>query len=244
MRRTARTGVPHYTYRGEKTEEKTIYRRLAIIGGVTLILLVVIWFWGISFIRILGALGTNDSESTNQANFETPLQKPSITSLPEFTNKEKITITGTTTTGVSVTLYVEGVQVGKTIADISGAFTFVDVTLKNGLNFIKLVASNTSGQTQENTELITLDKTKPKLQITAPSDDQIFPKGTKKVTVKVKTDPDSEVFVNSIQAITNQDGKFSHVLSVSKGTNKIEATSTDKAGNTRTIKITIVVSTE
>ena len=242
MKRTARVGVPHYTYRGEKTEEKTIYRRLAIIGGITLILLLVTWFWGISFVRILGALGTTDSEDTNQVGFETPLQKPSITSLPEFTNKEKITISGATSPEAALTLFVNGIQSGNTTANGSGGFTFVNVNLKDGLNLLKIRATNTSGGTQENTELITLDKTKPKLEITTPSDDQIFPKNTKNVTIKGKTDPESEVYVNLIQAVTDQDGKFTHVLSLSTGENKIEVKSTDQAGNIKTVKISVIVS--
>jgi hypothetical protein len=242
MKRTVRVGVPHYTYRGEKAEEKTVYRRLAIIGGITVILLLVVWFWGITFVRILGALGTNESENTSQFSFEIPLQEPSITSLPEFTNKEKITISGKTTAEVNVTLFVNGVQVSNTIADVSGGFSFVNVSLKNGLNFVKVAASDASGATQDTTEFITLDKTKPTLEISTPSDGQVFPKKTKKVSVKGRADPDSDVFINSIQAITDQNGNFTYSLTVSKGENKIEIKATDKAGNTKTQKLTIILS--
>ncbi|MCH7541983.1 hypothetical protein IH981_04395, partial [Patescibacteria group bacterium] len=58
---------------------------------------------------------------------------------------------------------------------------------------------------------------------------------------KGKTDPDSIVLVNSIQAILDKDGNFSHVVTVTKGENEIEVRTTDEAGNSKIIKLSVSV---
>jgi len=233
--------VPHYTYRQDKTEEKTLYRRLAIIGGITIILLIALAFWGVTFISIIGRLGTKGEDETTRISFEIPLQKPSLTSVPEFTNKDEITISGTTTSEASLVLYVNGTQISRTIADTSGNFSFIDVSLKEGLNLIKVIASNAAGDNQEERVLITLDKIKPELKITSPTNGQSFPKDTDTITIKGVTEPDSTVLINSIQGTLDQDGNFAYTLSVTVGKNKIEVKSTDKAGNSNIEKLSITV---
>ncbi len=242
MKRNLRTAIPHYTYKQKHTTDKKIYRRLAIIGGLTVVLILAIWFWGITFVSILGFLGADEADTSNQPGFELPLRKPTIEELPEFTKKESITISGSSNTEVTLTLFVNGSETGKTIADAGGNFSFVDVTLKEGLNLIKVIATNDEEETQEQTSLITLDKTKPELNITSPLEGQTFPKDTESITVNGKTEADATVLVNLIQSITNADGGFSNIISVKPGENKIEIKSTDQAGNVKTEKLTITVS--
>ena len=241
MKRSVRVGVPQYTYRQANTQEKLIYRRLAIIGGLTLVLLLIIWLWGLTFIRIIGALGTKNLDETPQNNIDLPLLKPTFSNLPESTNQDKITISGSTTADMSVTIFVNGTQVSKTVTDASGNFSFVDVSLKEGTNIIKVVASDKAGGTEEQRAVITLDKQPPNLQISSPLDGQIFPKDTKTITIKGTTEPDSPVFINSIQAILDRDGNFSYNLDVQAGENKIEVKATDKAGNAKAINLTVSV---
>lgn len=241
MKRPVRAGVPAYTYKQDKTEEKTIRRRLFIVGGLTLVLILIIWFWGVTFVQIIGALGINETESDTVTTIEIPLQKPNLQDLPEFTNKEKITISGTTSPALNLTLLVNGTQVGKTLSDKNGSFSFINVQLKEDINLIKVIASKEGGETQETRALITLDKTKPQLIINSPVNGQTFPKETSSITIKGKSEADAIVMVNSIQAILDQDGNFSYTLSISSGENKIEITAADKAGNVSTEKLTVTV---
>lgn len=242
MKRNIRTGIPHYTYKQKHAPDKKIYRRLAIIGGLTVVLILAIWFWGVTFVSILGFLGNDEVDNNNQPGIELPLRIPTIEELPEFTKNESITISGSSNAEVALTLFVNGSETGKTTADAGGNFSFVDVALKEGLNLLKIVATNDDEETQEQTSLITLDKTKPDLSITTPKEGEIFPDDTESIVVKGKTESEATVLVNLIQAITNADGSFSHTISVSSGENKIEIKSTDQAGNVRTEKITVTVS--
>jgi hypothetical protein len=245
MKRDSRAGVPAYTYRQVNKEEKLIYRRLAIIGGLTLVLLLIVWFWGLTFIRIIGWLGTRNSQnnSSTQTDYEIPLQKPILYDLPEFTNQDKITISGSSSTDASITITVNGNEIGKTTADASGGFSFADVPLKAGTNLIKVTASNKTGQTAEEKALIILDKQPPDLQVSQPTDHQNLPKDTKNITIKGTAEAESTVFVNSIQAMTDQNGNFSYILDLSPGENKIEVKAVDKAGNNKIINLTVAVET-
>jgi len=241
MKRNLRTRIPHYTYKQKNTTDKKIYRRLAIIGTLTMVLFLAIWFWGVTFINILGFLGTDETDDSTPLSFELPLRKPEIEELPEFTNKESLTISGSSNAEVALTLFVNGTKTGETTADSGGNFSFVNVALKEGLNLLKVVATNSKEETQEQTSLITLDKTKPDLNIESPKNGETFPDDTKTITVKGKSEPDATILVNLIQAITNADGSFSYILTIAPGENKIEIKSTDKAGNVRTEKLTVVI---
>ena len=241
MKRNLRNQIPHYTYKQKHTTDKKIYRRLAIIGALTIVLFLAIWFWGVTFINILGFLGADESDNSTRLSLELPLRKPVVEELPEFTNKESITISGSSNAEVTLTLFVNGTESGKTTADTGGKFSFVNVALKEGLNLLKVVATNTKEETQEQTSLITLDKTKPDLNITSPKNGETFPDDTKSIIITGKSEPNATVLVNLIQAITNADGSFSYVLVVTPGDNKIEIKSTDQAGNVVTEKLTVIV---
>jgi len=242
MKRSARVGVPQYSYRHTNIQEKQIYRRLTIIGGLTLVLLLIIWLWGLTFIRIIGGLGTKPTQDdSSQNNISLPLQKPTLSDLPEFTNQDKITISGTANAEANIALTVNGIQVSKTVADASGFFSFADISLKDGLNIIKVTASNKAGESQEEKALVTLDKQPPNLVVSTPSDGQTFPKDTKVVTIKGTSESDATVFVNSMQTILDQNGGFTYSLDVSAGETKIEVKATDKAGNNKVINLKVVV---
>src|SRR3990167_1251897 len=241
MKRPLRAGVPAYTYKQDKTEEKNIYRRLAIIGGITVVLLFILWFWGIAFIRIIGTLGTNNNDSISKPRIEIPLQPPSLGDFPEFTNKDKISLSGTTSPQAKLKLIVNGAEASSTIADTGGNFSFVDVSLKDGINILKVKASNSSGEGKETRVLITLDKTKPSLTVISPTNGQGFPKNTTTISIKGKTDPDATVLINSIQAITDKDGNFSYDLSASPGSINIEITASDEAGNAESQKLVVTI---
>ena len=229
-----------YTYSHFKTERNNVYHRLFLFIGVAIVLLLVVWFWGLTFIQILGFLGTNDNDQQIEQNFSYPLLKPVISTLPDFTNKGRITISGLTSNEVQVTLFVNGLEVGTTSSDSRGNFTFIDITLKDGLNFIKVIARDKSGESKDEKSIITLDKKPPKLEITEPKEGQRFDK-TKKITIRGISETDARIFINSIQTTLNQSGNFTYILGVTPGKNKIEIKATDKAGNIEQISLTIFI---
>ena len=239
MNKRTRLNAPTYSYRQFRTEEKKLYRRLALLLGIIVITVLALWFWGTTFIQIIGALGnTGNSEISTGLNI--PLIKPVVHSLPEFTNKGKITFSGFTSSDAQVVLLINGVEVSKTTADETGNFTFVDVTLREGLNFVKFFSEYNGEKSNEETALITLDRQPPTLQITSPNDGEILSKTTT-ITVKGSTEPGAKVFINSIQSTLDQSGGFTYILSVKTGDNKINIKATDKAGNTKEVRLVVTI---
>jgi len=241
MKRDARIGVPAYTYRQNKSEDQLIYKKLAVISGITLVILLIIWFWGVFFLQLIGGLWSTPSEDVENNNITLPLLKPNLASLPEVTNKAKINISGTTTSGTEVTLFLNGLEADKTSADASGSFVFEGTTLKEGLNLIKVVVTNEAGETAEDKTTVTLDKTPPKLVVSKPTDGQQFEAKTTKITINGTSEPQTTVLVNAIQAPVNADGSFTYTLTVRSGENKITIKATDEAGNSKSIELTVKI---
>ncbi len=244
MKRKPRHSVPHYTYRqSTKSEERIIYRRVGIAILAVAVFLAVLWFWGTSFINLLGFLSKPEEPTSAPPTFDLPITKPALKPLPEATNSEKITVEGTTSASQEVTLESSTGTI-KTIAETDGSFSFEGVTLKKGLNLIKVFVLDSTGNKLEESFVITFDNTKPLLEITQPKDGQTFPSSTKSIKVVGKTEEKAIVFINNIQAIVNPQGQFSFNYPAQEGTVKLEIKATDLAGNTEKTTLTVIVSKE
>lgn len=236
-----RDSVPQYTYRQSlKKDEVKTYKRIALIITGFLVVVLIIWFMGTTFINALSFLSNGNTGSSNQnTNLSLPLLTPKLEALPEATNSDTITIFGETTSDVDVTLSVNGKEVDETQADTTGNFKFENVKLTVGDNLVKVVAKNELNEKEEFTATVKLDKTKPPLALTSPVDGSTLPATTQNINVAGSTEPDAVVHVNGSQAVVDSNGKFTFNLSLSPGVNQIEASSTDLAGNITTVKLSV-----
>lgn len=159
---------------------------------------------------------------------------PTIYSLPIYTNKPKISVTGNGEPGAVVTLNLNGSKVGDQLVGNDGSFVFNDVSLKVGLNtFTTKQAIDTSESPESSPEYIQLDTTLPKLTVDKPSDGTST--GSQYVYVSGKAEVGSYVMINDHQAVVNTDGTFNGVAQLQSGDNKVTITDTDAAGNKTTI---------
>ena len=242
MRRKARKSVPHYTYReSSKQSEKLIYKRIGIVSLATIIIGTIIWFWGTSFINLLGILAKPAEQLEAVPTLSIPISKPAIKPLPEATNDKSITVEGSTSGGEEVFLEgPEGLQ--STVSESNGSFSFTKVALKSGLNLLKVYVRDTDGNKLEESFVITYDNKPPQLDIIQPKDGQIYPGVTKTIEILGKTEEESIVFINELQAIVNPGGQFTFNYPVKKGTNTLKIKATDKADNTKEDSLTVIVS--
>lgn len=238
-----RDSVPQYSYRHSlKKDEVKTYKKIALIITGFFVVLVIIWFMGTAFINALTFLSNGTpKDSSKTSNLTLPLLAPKLDALPEAINTDTITVFGETTSEVSVTLMVNGKEVGKTKADTGGDFKFEGVKLVVGNNLIKVIAENTDNEREETSASIKLDKTRPGLALTNPVDGASLSSSTKTVNVSGTTEADAVVHINGSQAVVDSSGKFTFTQPVSAGPNQIEATSTDLAGNITTVKVTVTV---
>lgn len=237
------SSLPQYTYRQSVKKENTkIYRRVALIIATSFVILLVVWFMGVTFLGFVGNIANgNKPDNTPKKTSNLPLQTPSIDKLPSVTSTSKIIVSGSTSANVSVDLSVNSKALNQITSDSSGSFQFSDVNLEPGLNLIKVTASDDAGKNAESSTTITLDTTKPALAIATPVDGASYPSTTKTVTVSGTTEPQAKVFVNNSQSVVDSTGKFSYNLPVVAGANTIEVKSTDQAGNITTATVTITV---
>ncbi len=240
----SRLPVPQYSYRQSiKKEDREVYRRIALILTAFFVILLILWFTGTNFINALGILsrGSTQSNQTTTSDSDLPLLVPELEKLAESINIDTITISGETTSEVSVTLFLNTKEISQTKADTTGSFVFEKVKLIEGLNLIKVVAENSKGEEKESSATITLDKTKPNLFINKPSEGTTFPANTNSISVSGTTEPNAVVHVNSFQAVVDLKGSFSLNLPVTPGNNTLDFSSVDAAGNVNNIKLSISV---
>lgn len=240
----SRLPVPQYSYRQSiKKEDREIYRRIALILTAFFVILLILWFTGTNFINALGILSRGGTQNNQKVSRDSdlPLLAPELEKLPESINLETINISGSTTSEVTVKLFINTKEISKTKADTTGNFVFEKVKLIEGLNLIKVVSENSKGEKKETSTTITLDKTKPNLFINSPSDGTIYPANTKTVNVSGTTEPNAVVHVNSFQAVVDQKGSFSLNLPVTPGVNSLDFSSVDAAGNVNNIKLSVSV---
>ncbi|QQG40491.1 MAG: cadherin-like beta sandwich domain-containing protein [Candidatus Levyibacteriota bacterium] len=170
---------------------------------------------------------------------------PVLDALPSATNSATIAISGSALENQTIQLFLNGEKEDEKKVDKKNTFSFADIQLKQGENFIqaKAIQNDPSSKQQEsdfsNSYTIIFKKDAPALNLESPNDKQSFGKDDKTVTVKGKTDTGTQITVNDLWAIVDNEGKFSYDLPLQNGENKIKVIATDEAGNKTEKEITV-----
>jgi len=171
-------------------------------------------------------------------------QAPSIQILSPanlgVTNLTPVTINGTVS-DANATVTVDGVSVPQS----GGAFSAA-VPLVEGLNVLTAVATNAAGISSTATLEVTLDTTPPHVAINSPANGSVFTASAVTVTglandvvVGTVNLQDLQVKVNGIAAqVANRNFSALNVP-LALGPNTIQATGTDKAGNSATTSVVV-----
>lgn len=232
--------------RRSRTVDKQMKKQLILSGIGIVILLFLIFKYGIVVIQSIGNFSSSlqQPETSNSSTQNTPqavLRPPQLDTIPQATKNPTITITGTASdTGGSVQIYVND-NLAKTVS-VSGdsSFTANNIPLSEGENDIKAnykKDGKTSDFTQEYTIQYANDA--PTLTISSPSDQQQFTRGDQEITVTGKTDPDSSVTVNGFRAVVDNQGNFSYYLQLKDGDNQITVEADNPAGLSTKQQITV-----
>ena len=211
----------------ERQSKRTL---ILSVVGIVLIGLALLKF-GIPLIADLGFLSSqivpkNETKKTDKE--DVYLSPPSLDPLPSATNVEGIEVSGNSTTGENVVIYLNGSKFGESrIQD--GSFS-LNVKLSEGANIIKAKAISEEKES-EFSDSISIDfrKNPPDLSIESPSDGETTKESS--FNVRGKTDVGSRVTVNDFWAIVNSKGDFSYKLALREGENEVKVVATDEAGN-------------
>ncbi len=155
---------------------------------------------------------------------------PDLDGLPKATKEKLLRIGGSSISGLTVYVYLNGSKEAEVKADENGDFE-TNIELTDGENIIKAKALKGASESEFSPSQTVSYKIKgPELSIDSPSDGAQI-SGANPIEVKGKSDPDSSVIVNDFQAILNNQNEWSYFLTLKGGDNEIKVVSTDGAGN-------------
>lgn len=156
---------------------------------------------------------------------------PSLDGLPKATKEKFLRVGGSSVSGLTIHIYLNGAKETEAKADENGDFE-TKIELTDGENIVK--AKAVKGETESDfssSQTVAYKIKGPELTIDSPSDGSQV-SGSNPFEIKGKSDPDSSVIVNDFQAITNSRGEWSYMITLKGGDNEIKVVSTDAAGNT------------
>lgn len=225
----------------EKQTRKQIIISLLGIGVVLFLLL----RFGPSLIGGIGDIifkvkgGGNEVNKISSRDY---IEPPSLDPISPPNSDGKITVSGQTSyTDATIEIVVNDTSYEDIAVESDGKFKKENIALFEGDNTVKArVKKGDKASDFSNETIVKYAKSEPKIDISAPSDGQIFTKADQQITVSGKTDnPDNIVTVNGFRAIVNSDGSFSYYLKLNDGDNtiSIEATNTTDKKTKKEIKV-------
>ena len=163
-------------------------------------------------------------------------------------NEDTVTFNGTALPGATVTITIDGVEVGTVTADQNGAWEWESPAFDDGDYTVEVTSVNEVDEPQTASRSITIDTTPPSLGLTSPADGESFPedgvlRGTSEPGATV------QVFVNGTQVgetTADENGEWTFELPEGTDTSSggsLRVTSTDEAGNTTSIEREVAPST-
>lgn len=162
---------------------------------------------------------------------------PPVLNIPyEATNTAHIDIRGYAIPHTKISIYIDDNLRDSTGSSAEGSFEIKNISLSLGTNNIygKTMEDDQQSLPSKTIKLI-YDNEKPSLEIAEPEDGKTIQGGDKKVTIRGKTEPQAQVFVNDSRVITSADGTFSADLELNDGDNILTIKAIDQASNTTEI---------
>ncbi|GAM10888.1 bacillopeptidase F precursor [Geobacter sp. OR-1] len=158
------------------------------------------------------------------------------------TNNATLNVSGTATAINGIT----SVTVNGTAVTLAQDNSFsTAVTLQQGKNTIATVATDNAGLTTTDSRSITLDTTSPVTTITSPADNSTLAAASVTITGTVDKSATVQATVNSgsPQSAAMDGNTFTIIVNLADGSNTITVSATDLAGNSASIKRTVVSDT-
>jgi len=216
-------------------EERRNIRKAVLFVFLTIGALTLLFFVGIpllgKFAAFVSDLAKSDKAITSDD--KTPPAPPRFNTFPDFTNQDKVNLTGTTEPGTTVKLTFNG-DGQEALSDKDGNFSF-NLDLAAGDNLFTAIAVDPAGNLSQQTKdfKIVYDNKPPDLTIDSPPDgSQFFGSKQRQVTIQGTTEIQSQITINDRVVVVDDDGKFQFTTTLSEGENKFTVKSVDAAGNT------------
>lgn len=219
-----------------KFEEKRQERKIigSLIGIIAIFLFLVIF--GVKILTAFSILvdniknGSKKSTTTTQNQLILP---PELDPLPSATNSASIIITGKGTAGLTAILNINQLDTRETKVGDDGSFKFTSVPLTSGINSFTTKLADDKKNVSTDSEILTITyiKSKPKLELSSPSDGAKVTGEQNTIAVTGQTDDSNTVTINGRFVVVKNDGSFSYDFPLSEGDTTLKIIATDIAGN-------------
>lgn len=214
----------------DKQSKKQFY--ISVVGIIVILFL--FFRFGLAIIGDVASFVSGfgrEEEIGKRPNAEIPLTPPLLDDLPEATDKQTLTISGTTSVSDGeVEIFVNERLKDTVILRNSNTFE-TELNLVEGENVIQVRITQDGRKGELSGEYrISYLKDKPKLEISSPSDLQTFKKEDQAITVKGTTQSENTVTVNDLVAIVDSSGTFSISINLVEGENQLKIAVQNPAG--------------
>ena len=219
----------------QRLEEKRNIRRAFILISGTIILVVLIFKWGVPILaRISGVIGdlTSSGKPVDKRDFIPP-GPPILMIQYEATSSAKIKIRGQSEPEVTVFLTQNKNDPVNVLAGNDGGSEFSDIKLNEGNNSFVAIAIDEAGNKSLASEKmqVVFDDKPPLLEVESPSDRQVISDKPGRIEIKGRTDAGTRLSINDRILIVNQEGAFTGFYSLAAGENLLIINAVDNAGN-------------
>lgn len=218
---------------------------VTVTSIIILIVILIVFFFtvgiklllnGSAFIASIGTKKTTTQPLNKKEDF---IGNITIDEIPTATNSATIHIEGSVLNFDKVALYLNGDKVKDiSITDSDQFTTDIDGLAKGDNTFYALGrSSQSSASEQSNTFTVLFKNEKPKLEIKDPQDNS----KTNKQEISINGTTDKEVFVrvNDSPIVVDAQGNFTTLIRLKDGSNTINISAHDIAGNVETKNITV-----
>lgn len=217
-----------------RIEERQLRKRTfwAIAGSVGILLF--LGLFGVklleSFSLLLDKLHPSLPNTQPQSVLILP---PTLDPLAQATNSASLIITGKGQPDLVVILYADDAEAKKGKVDKDGTFSLPYEAQTDDKHTFSAKLSDDKGNLSELSNVVstTIKRTKPALEVTAPTNGTTLYGDTNTVAISGKTDPDSSVTINGRFVLVKDDGAFSYTATLTEGDNNFHIVARDIAGN-------------
>lgn len=205
---------------------------LAIAGSIAI--LVFLGLFGIKLLEgfsiLLDKLHPSTTTNTSSQAIVLP---PVLDPLPEATNSADLTISGKGQADLTAIVYADDTEYKKIKVEKDGSFTLPYTAQTDDKHTFSAKLTDDKGNLSDlsNIIFITVKRTKPTLEVTAPNDGTTVYGDPGSVVISGKTDPDNTVTVNDRFVLVKDDGSFSYTAALTQGDNSFHIVAKDIAGN-------------
>ncbi len=229
--------MTNYSSRLHRRYEARRKRQIVIFSMASIIVLVLLIMYGFpAVLNFSGTISNLRRQPASVASGDNALA-PTTPRLSEdliATSSAKIAISGVTDPKTTVELFQNNRSLGTAVSQDDGIFTW-DIVLERGDNFFQAQAIGETGRKSDSSGnyLVSYLSSPPKLEASATSDG----------TVSGSSDPGATISINDRLVVVESDGKFSYLLDLKDGENKIKIVATDPAGNQTAKELTVTKAT-